>query len=316
MKSVERGKLRHLLGSPAAALALGLALSAALMLAPAGWSAAMKGQVAALVRPGQIGVLGLRGHGSRLVARVESHFGTAAELAEAERQRQRLVQENRRLAAELDVARSRLPRAAQASGEDSPDPLLSARCVKARVLGQQAQAFLGRHHLVDVGSEAGVEPDALVIDAPPGLIDQGRGAGIEAGQLVLSRGRVWGKVVEVGRSTSVVRAVTEPGYRDLVRLGNSGPQGILEGTGEPLPRIRLVEVTEPVAVGDPVYSMAGKGLLPNPLLVGRIARVERPVGAAHWEIWIEPAVNPNQTDQLAVLGIEINPLRLAEVSGE
>jgi hypothetical protein len=110
--------------------------------------------------------------------------------------------------------------------------------------------------------------------------------------------------------------VTEPGYRDLVRLGESGPQGVLEGTGEPLARVRLVEVTEPVAMGDGVYSTAGKGFLPEPLLYGRVVRVERPVGAAHWEIWMEPAADPHQTEEVAVLRVELNRLRVAAVSEE
>jgi len=255
----------------------------------------------------------LREHGRRIVGRARSHFDTARKLAQAEAERDRLAEENRRLAAELAVAESQPSRGKQEPDQGHARRLLNARCVKARVLGQLARTFLGRQHLVDAGSQSGVLPDALVIDAPPGLIDQGGEVGVNAGQLVLDEGRVWGKVVRVGRLTSVVRTLTEPGYRDLVCLGESGPQGILEGTGEPLARVRLVEVTEPVAVGDPVYSTAGKGFLAEPLLCGRIVRLDRPVGAAHWEIWMQPAVDPHRTDEVAVLTIEVDPLRVAAV---
>lgn len=321
--SVEGVKLKSRLASPAALLAVGVLLGVGFVLAPASLSDAVKGSVAALLRPGQLGVLSLRERGGRVVALVETHFHTAAQLAEAQRERERLEQANRRLAAELAAAKSRSPDPAHDPTGEEAGPLLRTRCVEARVLGQQARAYLGRHHLLDVGSPAGVEPDALVVDAPPGLIDQGGNAGLEAGQLVLSQGRVWGKVVDVATATSTVRTVTEPGYRDLVQLagpkaGNrhppAGPQGILEGTGEPLARVRLIEVTEPVAVGDLVYTAGDQGLLPQPLLYGRVVRVQRPVGAAHWDIWMEPAVAPGHPEQVAVLRTELNPLRVA--SGE
>jgi cell shape-determining protein MreC len=290
---------------------MGLVLAVGLMLVPHRWSAAAKGHMLGLLRPGQVAVASLREHGSRLLARAAAHFDTAARLAEAELQRQRLAEENRRLTAELALTAGRQPRPPQPDDELCSDRLLNARCVEARVLGQLAQTFLGRHQLVDVGSQAGIQPDAPVVQGPPQLIDQGDDAGLQAGQLLLSRCRVCGKVVQVGRHTSLVQTLTEPGYRDLVRLGRSGPEGILEGTGHPLPRIRLVEVTEPVTVGDPVYATAGKGVLPEPLLYGRVVRVERPAGAAHWDIWMEPAVDPARTDQLAVLRVELNPLRVA-----
>ncbi len=290
---------------------MALVLAVGLMLVPHPWSAAAKGHALELLRPGQLAVASLREHGSRLLARVQAHFHTAARLADAERQCQRLAEENRRLAAELALTAGRQPGPGEPDDSASSDPLLNARCVKARVLGQLAQAFLGRHQLVDVGSEAGIQPDAPVVHAPPQLIDQGDDAGLRAGQLLLSQGGVCGKVVQVGRHTSLVQTLTEPGYRDLVRLGRAGPEGILEGTGEPLPRIRLVEVTEPVTVGDRVYATAGRGVLPEPLLYGRVVRVERPAGAAHWDIWMEPAVDPARADQLAVLRIELNPLRVA-----
>lgn len=289
---------------------MGLLVSAVLALLPGRWTAPIRGGAATLLRPGQTAALGLRRHAARATTWVKCHFQAAGRLAEAEAELQRLAEENRRLAAELAAAQTRPPDAASDTAEDD-GRLLTAHCVPALVLGRQARAFLGRHHLLDVGSRDGIEPDALVVDAP-GLIDRGRDADLATGQLVLAGQRVWGKIVELGSHTSVVRGVTEPGFRDLVQLGSArGPQGILEGTGEPFPRIRLVEVTQPVSVGDPIYAAAGKGVLPVPLLYGRIVRLERPAGAAYWEIWMQPAV-ADQPEQVAVLRTVLNPLRVAE----
>jgi len=321
--NTDGGNLKRRLASPAALLAVGIMLGVGSMLAPGRFSGTMKGAMAMVLRPGQLGVLRLRQRGGQIAAAVKVHFHTAEQLAELRRQRDRLEQDNRRLAAELAAAKSHSPDPADDPAGQPAGPLLLTRCLQARVLGQQARAYLGRHHLLDLGSRAGVEPDALVLETPPGLIDQGDNAGLETGQLVLSQGRVWGKVVDVATATSTVRTVTEPGYRDLVQLagpkaGNrhppAWPQGILEGTGEPLARVRLIEVTEPIAVGDLVYTAGAQGLLPRPLLYGRVVRVRRPVGAAHWEIWMEPAVVPGRPEQVAVLRTELNPLRVE--SGE
>lgn len=300
---------KNRLTSPAAALGIGLLAAIVLALLPARWTGAMRHTAQALLRPGQRAALGVRREGNRATTWVKSHFQTAAQLAETEGEIQRLKQENRRLAAELAAARTQ-PAKASADHTDDAEPLLLAQCVPALVLGRQARAFLGRHHLLDLGSSEGVQPEALVV-AWPALIDRGGDSDIRPGQLVLSGRRVWGKIVELGSHTSVVRPVTEPGYRDVVQLGDScGPQGILEGTGEALARIRLVEVTEPVSLGDPVYATAAKGVLPAPLLYGRIVRLDRPVGAAHWEIWMQPAV-ADEPERVGVLRMELNPLRVA-----
>lgn len=301
--------------APAALLVVSLALAAGLMLLPDERRDAMKGALGAALRPGQQALLGVRAWAGRLTDRGRAYWDLGSALAESECRRTWLEQENRRLAAQLlkqEITSSRSSAAPQHALDEAAQPLLRPRCVVARVLGHQARSFLADQRILDAGSREGVGRDALVVDLPTSLIDLGRSAGIEQDQLVLNRGRVWGKIAEMGHQTSAVSTVTAPGYRDLVRLAEpeNGPQGILEGTGEPLARIRMVEVTEPVTVGDAVYTAGQGGILTEPLLYGRVVRVERPVGAAHWEIWMQPAV-PGEPQQVAVLRAELNPARVA-----
>jgi cell shape-determining protein MreC len=305
------------------AVVLAVALAAALVLAagPAGWSRAVRGKVAQGLRPAQLAALAVERQFRELVGRVERHFQAVSRLSECEAERDTLRQENGRLAAELTTARKDLARPGRTAPGPAPEPLLRAGCVEAQVLGQQALAFLGRRHLLDVGQSSDVQPDALVVAGHrPALIDRGRDTGLKPGLLVLDDARVWGKIVEVGPATSVVRTVAEAGYRDLVRLVSPhgepaalrrGPQGILEGTGQPQARVRLVEATEPVSVGDLVYTAADQGVLPEPLLYGRVVRAERPAGAAHWELWMEPAA-AGSPPRVAVLRTEFNPARLVK----
>jgi cell shape-determining protein MreC len=313
----DRTELSRQLSRPTGALVIALALAAIVTLLPHRWTAAAKSAVAEALRPGQVAVGSARQECERLWTGARRHWNTVDQLANAQQELERLRDENRRLQAELTAASAREDRTDKAADQR----LLSAEGVEANVLGLQARAFLGRHHLLDLGSQAGIEPEAMVVDAGPGLIDRGTDAQLEVGHLVLSGNSVWGKVVEVGRSTSTVRTATEAGFRDLVRLGNadnrqsdrhSGPQGIWEGTGEPLARVRLVEATEPVAVGDAVYAAAGQGLLSEPLVYGHVVRAEHLAGASHWEIWVKPAVERDEPDRVAVLRTKVNATRVAD----
>lgn len=312
---------RHI---PVAALIAALVASAAIGWMPAAWSSAARGTVAAWLRLGQIAAIAVRRQVTLGTRRVRQRFQTTAGWTEMETELAALREENDRLSDELAAARNNPCGPPKPSSEDAPEPLLRADYVEARVLGQQAIAYLSRRQLLDVGQRGGAEPDALVVAAQrPTLIDCGRDHRLKPGQLVLREARVWGQIVEVGPYTSVVRTVTEPGYRDVVRLvGPSaaaehhyeGPQGVLEGAGPMGGRIRLVPVTEPVSVGDLVYTAADQGIQAEPFFYGRVTRVKRSVGAADWEIWMELAAHTGAPQRVAVLRTELNPRRVADGS--
>ncbi|NLX97507.1 MAG: hypothetical protein GXY83_15170 [Rhodopirellula sp.] len=313
----ERQEMVSRLSHPHAALALGLAVALLLVCLPRDWSAAGKNAMQTALWPGQVAARAIRQPAAATLSAARRHFRTTAQLADAQRELESLREEKRRLLISLAAMEHEVQAATIREPVDH-QRLLGVECVEAHVLGQQALAFLGRNHLLDVGFQEAISPNDLVIPAIPELIDRGSDWPLAAGQYVVRENGIWGKIVEVGRHASTVRGLTEPGYRDLVRLSDgdaAGPQGILEGTGEPLARIRLIEVTEPVTVGDAVYAAVGKGILARPLRYGRVVRVERPIGAAHWDIWMQPTVDVDRLEQVAVLKTVLNPRRLA-VQGE
>lgn len=310
MPQVERTTLKERLTAPASLLIVGLVTAIVLTLAPSRWTNSLKSVAATSLRPAQLAVLWMRDAAASATNGARRHFNTSDRLAQAEQEIQRLENDNRLLRAELAVAMARPSESPAGPEAGQPEPLLAAQYVRARVLGYQARAFLDRHALLDVGGESGVEPDALALAVPQGLIDQGTNAGLDAGRLVISQGHVWGKTVNVGPHLSSVLMVTEPGYRDVVRLATPatsgqparlGPEGILEGTGQPFARIRLVKVTEPVSVDDLVFSSAGRGVTPTPALYGRVVRVDRRGGESCWEIWMAPAAASEVVEEVVVL---------------
>lgn len=304
---------------PAVVLAIAVAGCLALMLLPERWMAAIKHPPRDALRPAQEVVRAACARIGCWTGQATSRLHGSAEAARLAAEVARLSEENRRLVAE--VSRLRLGASQQADPACAP-PLVAPRPVEARVLGRQALGFLGRAELLDVGQSSGAASGDLVVAAPL-VLDCGRDQRIEPGQAVLVEDRVWGRIAEVGRHTSLVRRLVDAGYRDLVQIVGQraaargvrrGPHGVLEGTGGALARISRVEITEPVEVGDLVYTAAELGVLPQPVLCGTVVRVERSVGSACWDIWMAPPADRQPPERLAVLTFQLNALRTASAS--
>ena len=284
-----------------------MVLAAILALLPPKLTDLVRQPVTISLAPAQRGLAAVGQMGNQASARIRAQFANWNETARSQVDHQRLADENRQLKAALETAGDQVRLLAHRNSQ--APPLLSTKCIPARVLGTTAQTYLARYHLLDAGRSRGVEAGAPVLRTATPLIDSGQQDGVENGNVVLAGTCVWGKITSTDSYTSTVCLVTEPGYHDLVRLATTsadgttlrfGAKGILEGTGEPLARLRMIATTEPVATGDQVYSMAGQGFTEVPLLCGRVVRVERPQGAGHWEIWVAPATD-DSPDDLAIL---------------
>lgn len=289
--------------TPPRALAGAWAVAVLLAALPQSWLAPMQGWAFGVLRPGQRVASVVVDFGRVVNARVASHFSDASQLAAARDEVERLAAENRLLAERVDAYERRIA-AAEARRPAADRALLKLGGIEARVLGQLARSYLVRQELLDAGSVDGVEPGALVLDGAA-ILDRGERQGVRSGQLVLDTGRVWGMVVRTGPTTAVVRTLTGPGFRDVVRLRSArGPEGILEGAGEPLCRIRMVDIREPVEPGDEVLAASLAGLDVPPPRYGVIERVEQSVGAAHWDIWMRPALVGPSPESVIVVRVE------------
>ena len=151
--------------------------------------------------------------------------------------------------------------------------------------------------MLERGAVDGVRESTLVLEDNRSLLDQGADAGLAPGQPVYSGRNVVGKIAVVGRWTSTVCPVTDPEFRGLAQLARSsgnrllfGPQAILVGCGERLCRLTLIPATEPVSVGDEVYTGQRDAALPYPLYYGKVVSALIKPGALHWEIRVQPAV--------------------------
>lgn len=239
-----------------------------------------------------------------------------------------LTEQLRQRDLQLQLAHSNLANTSDNANQSSPapnlPPLVNCRTVSARVLGQQPQFFLARQDLIDLGRSSGISAKSLIIDDTRSavdhpLLDAGSDAALEPEHLVVSGRSVWGKVAEVGQHTSTVLRITDAGYRDVVQLASPRngrlqfiARGVLTGAGDARScKIELVNTSEPVNVGDQVFSV-DDGVLNGPLWYGRVIKAEKKAVAAYWEIWMQPAVAADHPpNRVAVLQMELNPARVA-----
>lgn len=304
-------------------LTIALAISAGLAACPPRFTAVLKQAVADALTPGQRWALRVEHsvrqralHSPRLRPGAAPDNGTAPGLSSAETQHLR----NRIHQLEQQLAHQATHHAA--AGREIP-PLIDSRLVTARVLGQQARQFLSSRSLLDVGSRAGLADGALAVDpsdatAPTPLLDVGGETGAAAGRLVLDSRTVVGRLSEVGRHTSCLERITDASYRDLVRivqyrdgLPTPGPRGLLIGTGEAMCRVRMVDISQPVSVGDVVLADGLGGILSSPPRYGTIVRVAQAPGSAQWDIWVQPDVDVRNLDVVSVLTTDVSSIRVA-----
>ena len=311
-----------------------LVCGAAFLLLPASMTSSVRWAWQRAIEPARIVVTQACEHGTSYANALAATWRDTRDAAELRLENDRLKQQVAELAARERAALLDKPAVAPdgvlaGASANRSDPLLRPALVEARVLGPLAQAWLVERRLVDRGSRAGVQDGALVLAPSRQLLDRGRDAEIAPDHFVLAGGRVWGRVVRLNQWTSEVRRVTDEGYRDLVTLHSPqqdspndsmsathttavAPRGILEGNGGPLCRVRLIAADEPVAIGDVVLSASAQGYSDGPLVYGEVVRAECAAGANHWEVWVRPALDPDEVpDAVAVLRVEFNPARVA-----
>ena len=220
------------------------------------------------------------------------------------------------------------------SSESSPfavtsnSPLIEAGVVSAEVISARQLEFLSQQLLLDVPDAEEPRADQLVLQSLSSqgdeetpevnlVIDQGRAAGMRESLPVMAGQCVVGKLSDVGRRISRVRLVTDPLYRGRARILRTvddgyayGPEGILEGTGEELCRLRYVSPKLSVRVGDEVFTADPLTSSSAPLYYGRIVKAELDENAHEWSLWIRPGCRFETLNTVQILQEQIATERI------
>ncbi len=206
-------------------------------------------------------------------------------------------------------------------------PLFIPELIEASVIGaeevQQSTQRASFRRIVDVGTHDDIIPADFVVNEIPSsqrrssrLIDQGTDSGLALDQPVFAGRCVVGKVGQVGRWTSTIIPVTDPEYSGRAQLVRSteqgavlGAEGVITGDGEGRCLLKYVPGTEPVAVGDVVYTPVGHSNLPVPMHYGTVIKATLTNQAQDWTIVIAPAETVDGTRKVQVLRSVLNTAR-------
>ena len=166
------------------------------------------------------------------------------------------MSENRRLRAELQVARGWRDRAVQLQDvneryrillglkTDPPLPMVAGRAVT------ESHGPFANSRLINVGSERGVA----------------------IGNPALSENGLLGRIVGVTQGASRVLLLTDVASRTPVLIDRTNARAILTGDGGPSPRLDYLRGRDPVVQNDLVLTSGDGGVLPRGLPVGRAVK--------------------------------------------
>lgn len=210
---------------------------------------------------------------------------------------------------------------ATAPTEQPPaEPLFSAQLIRARVLSQRESAEAGRIlSTIDLGGSSALAAEHWVLDDAAMTIDQGTQESVGPDDPVITGRSVFGKIATAGRWTSSVQHVSDAGFRTHARLLRTSPErvvqgaeGMLVGAGNGMCRLELVATTEPVEVGDEVWTAGAIPGLEEALCLGRVTRAELVPTNAHWTIDVTPELPAANVRVVQVVRVGLNPHRQPE----
>jgi cell shape-determining protein MreC len=269
-----------------------------------------------------IGAKVIRAGGTTLqqvVANLRANPASQAELDRLRNEHRRDELRIRQLELERALLRDRVKQGDQggATPEIESEPLLLPELVTARIIGLETAAIWKGHKILDQGAAKDVAPELLVLESEATVVDQGADESVGEGDVVYAGRTVIGRIAEAGRWTSTLQPITDAKFRgaaQIYRQGHAGwlpgPRGNLKGDGGPNCQLEWIATTEPVEVGDHVFTAETDGVVPFPMYYGKVVSVTGAADSPHWEIRVEPAANLSAVREVQVFRTRLNPLRV------
>ena len=199
------------------------------------------------------------------------------------------------------------------------EPLFIPNLLEARILGKEITNKPYAKQILKIGSREGVSKENLVLEAEELLVDQGNQQGISVDQMVLTGRTLLGRITQAGLHTSTLQLITDPGFRSRVHIypaesdePSASGEGVLTGSkNNDYCILKFVPTTQPVSVGDDIYTKETTGSLPSPVYIGKIVEASHQQDEQFWSIKVQPAMKNRQPDRVQVLRTIPNPKRLS-----
>lgn len=133
------------------------------------------------------------------------------------------------------------------------------------------------------------------------LLDKGTKQGVRQGMAVITSVGLVGRIAEAGPNSSRVALLTDPHFRVMGRLPETGVSGLVTGgpTGECL--ITYLPLDEQFKEGQAVLTAGGKSFSPEGIPIGVVRRVWKDSSEMYQTASIMPAVHLGAIDEVLVV---------------
>jgi rod shape-determining protein MreC len=133
------------------------------------------------------------------------------------------------------------------------------------------------------------------------IIDKGTDEGLNESLPVVTHQGIVGRVIESSWNVSRVLLVTDYNSNIDALVQGSRAQGIMQGGGQQLARLKYVQRTDEVKAGDTVVTSGLGGIFPKGLVLGTVVVAEKGEKGLFQSVEVAPAVDFTKLEEVLVL---------------
>ncbi len=130
------------------------------------------------------------------------------------------------------------------------------------------------------------------------IIDKGTSSGIRINMAVMSLSGLIGKVIEAGPYTAKILLISDVNSRVVVLLQRTRQNGMLEGAGQGLCRMKYLPLNADVELGDVVESAGVGGVYPKGIAIGKVQSVRVERGGIYKSCIVKPFAELNGIEEV------------------
>ena len=131
------------------------------------------------------------------------------------------------------------------------------------------------------------------------IVNQGTLAKVAPNQAVIGSEGLVGRVIAANLLASEIELITDSLASAGALLENSRLQCVVRGTDSGLLNLDFVSVSEPVSIGEMVYTSGTDGIYPKELPIGRI--VSKEDGRVYQKIQVQPLTDFSRLEEVSII---------------
>ncbi len=132
-------------------------------------------------------------------------------------------------------------------------------------------------------------------------IDKGSADGMKLNMPVASSDGVIGQIIEVSRSTSKVRLLTDENSGISAMVQDTRAQGMLHGQADGTLKLDYVTTDSDVKVGDIIITSGIGGVYPKGLPLGTVSAVEKSANSVYYTITVRAQATMENNEEVLVI---------------